>query len=169
MGGGVGFINGVKYCIVIECMKWVMLEMNIGFFLDVGVVYFLNKVFGYIGWFVVLIVFILKVFDVLFINVVDYFMIFDLLLEFFIEFESVNWYKEDDVYINLKEVICIFVIVLNLESEFVFLLEVINLYFVFDIIEEIIYLLEKDESFFVLKMKEILLLKFFILLKVILK
>ena len=154
MGGGVGLTNGAKYRIVTERTKWAMPEMNIGFFPDVGVAYFLNKTPGYTGRFVALTASILKASDVLFINAADYFMTSDSLPKFLTELESVNWHKEDDVHTNLKEVIRTFATAPNLESELAPSLEVINSHFAFDTIEEIIHSLEKDESSFALKRKK---------------
>lgn len=65
MGGGVGLTYGASLRIVTERTKWAMLEMNIGFFPDVGAAYFLNKAPGYVGRYVALTTKVLTATDVM--------------------------------------------------------------------------------------------------------
>lgn len=56
MGGGMGFLCGVSYKVVIEILWLVMFEIFIGFYFDVGGSYFLLCMLGKIGLFLGLIV-----------------------------------------------------------------------------------------------------------------
>ncbi|MGR5985601.1 enoyl-CoA hydratase/isomerase family protein [Bacillus cytotoxicus] len=168
MGGGVGLTNGATYRIVTEHTKWAMPEMNIGFFPDVGVAYFLNQAPGHTGRYVALTVAVLKVADVLYINVADYYMTTESLSAFLTEIENINW-NIQDVHTTLKKIILTFASTPNAESTLASILENINTHFSFHSIEEIIDSLEKDGGTFALQTKETLLSKSPFSLKVTLK
>lgn len=72
MGGGIGLMVGCSYCVVIEKLCLVMLEIIIGFYLDVGGSWFLVCMLGKIGIFLVLIGVNFNVNDVFFVGLVDY-------------------------------------------------------------------------------------------------
>ncbi|MCA1024293.1 enoyl-CoA hydratase/isomerase family protein [Halobacillus litoralis] len=71
MGGGVGLSIGAGNRIVTEKTKWAMPEMNIGFFPDVGVSYFLSKMPGYVGRYLALTAAVIKAEDVLYTGAAD--------------------------------------------------------------------------------------------------
>ena len=50
MGGGLGLVRHCDYRLMTENSEWAMPETAIGFFPDVGAIWFLNKCPGYIGW-----------------------------------------------------------------------------------------------------------------------
>tara|TARA_B000000565_G_scaffold231927_1_gene190969 strand:- start:10714 stop:11793 length:1080 start_codon:yes stop_codon:yes gene_type:complete len=50
MGGGLGLVQQCDYRLVTENSEWAMPETAIGFFPDVGAIWFLNKCPGYTGW-----------------------------------------------------------------------------------------------------------------------
>lgn len=73
MGGGVGvFVYGL-YCVVGDKIVFVMLEIGIGFFLDVGGSYFFFCLDGEMGMFLGFIGSCLKIVDSVYVGIVIYY------------------------------------------------------------------------------------------------
>lgn len=88
MGGGIGLMFGVSYCVVSECFKLVFLEIIVGLFFDVGGSWLLLCVLGKGGLFLVLIGVLFNLGDVIYVGLVDVYVfeeccsvVFDVLLQ----------------------------------------------------------------------------------------
>lgn len=94
MGGGIGLMFGVSYCVVSECLKLVFLEIIVGLFFDVGGSWLLLCVLGKGGLFLVFIGVLFNVGDVIYVGLVDIYVL-DVQCEVvFIVLFSVYWSEE---------------------------------------------------------------------------
>lgn len=114
MGGGIGFVGYVVICIVMECLKLVMLEMWIGFMFDVGGIWLFGWVFGCFGEYFGFMGLMMNGVDVVYFGFVDYFVLFecfDVLCEVL-----VFWVD----FIGFSEIVLLFDEMLDLIELFVF-------------------------------------------------
>lgn len=164
MGGGVGLTYGASTKIVTERTNWAMPEMTIGFFTDVGAAYFLNKAPGFIGRYLALTATQLNAADVLYINGANHFMPHDKLATFLQELEEIELGQANLKALQLKYASCP-----EEPGNLASLQKEIDTYFSHTTVEEILYSLDKNDTIFAQKTKEIMLSKSPVSLKVTLK
>lgn len=105
MGGGIGLLVGVSYCIFMLILRLVMFEIIIGLYFDVGVSYFLLCVLGKIGLFLGLIGVFVNVIDGIYVGLGDYVLVDDGFEQFCDVLEFQYWVV-GEVYDQLM-VLCI--------------------------------------------------------------
>lgn len=168
MGGGVGLAYGASNRIVTERTKWAMPEMNIGFFPDVGAAYFLNKAPGHIGRYLALTSTMIKAKDVMYISAADHFMKSEQ-LEKFLDALKAQSFTEKTIEDTLTQLIQQYTSDSPDEDMLKDIQPLIDEHFRYDTVEDIVDSLEKDDSDASQKMKDTLLTKSPVSLKVTLK
>jgi enoyl-CoA hydratase/carnithine racemase len=168
MGGGVGLSYGASHRIVTERTKWAMPEMNIGFFPDVGAAYFLNKAPGYVGRYLALTAAILHAPGVLYINGADIFIRHERLADLLNQITEAYWHLGNAEQ-QLQQMIEQHAEQPDQDGQIAPFQAKIDQHFSYNTVEEIIASLAADTSDFAEKVKETLLSKSPVSLKVTLK
>lgn len=163
MGGGVGLAQGASHRIVTEKTKWAMPEMNIGFFPDVGAAYFLNKAPSEIGKYLALTSETINHKDTIYIGAADYYVESNQLGNLIDDLKNKSLQKDTEYTLN--ELIHKYTLNLtgsDLENKH----PLIDRHFGFDTIEEIVDSLDASTDSVAHEIKETLLTKSPISLKV---
>src|SRR5690625_1767923 len=168
MGGGVGLSYGASHRIVSERTKWAMPEMNIGFFPDVGAAYFLNKAPGHIGRYLALTSTMIEAKDVIYIGAADHFMKSEQ-LEKFLDALRAQSFTEKTIEDTLTQLIQEYTSDSPDEDVLKDIQPLVDEHFCYNTVEDIVDSLEKDKSDSAQKVKETLLTKSPVSLKVTLK
>src|SRR5699024_4095819 len=154
--------------IVTERTKWAMPEMNVGFFPDVGAAYFLNKAPGHIGRYLALTSTMIKAKDVIYIGAADHFMKREQ-LEKFLDVLRAQSFTEKTTEATLTQLTQQYTSDSPDEDVLKDMQPLVDEHFCYDKVEDIVDSLEKDKSDSAQKVKENLLTKSPVSLKVTLK
>src|SRR5699024_8939377 len=154
--------------IVTERTKWAMPEMNIGFFPDVGAVYFLNKAPGHIGRYLALTSTMTKAKGVIDIGSADHCMN-SAQLEKFLDRSRTQSFTEKTIEDTLTQLIQQYTSDSPDEDVLKDIQPLVDEHFCYNTVEDIVDSLEKDKSDSAQKVKETLLTKSPVSLKVTLK
>src|SRR5699024_5801558 len=165
MGGGVGLAYGASNRIVTGRTKWAMPEMNIGFFPDVGAAYFLNKAPGHIGRYLALTSTMIKAKDVIYIGAADHFMKSEQLEKFLVSLKAQS-FTEKTIEDTLTQLIQQYTSDSPDEDVLKDIQPLVDEHFCYNTVEDIVDSLEKDKSDSAQKVKETLLTKSPVSLKV---
>lgn len=144
MGGGVGVAVAGSHRIVNEKTQWAMPEMNIGLYPDVGGSFFLNRAPGHLGRYLALTSKSIKPMDVLHINAADYYMKSQQWTKLKALFHIFEW--SENVTAELEYLITQHESIIDSGSELETMQEIIDEYFKYDSVEEIMNSLKSSDE-----------------------